>query len=396
MPLAARVRMPAVAVLIFAALSGRLHAEVPEGTYISIDDYRLIEEGLIVPILEFVAFERHILGGSKIESGYLRMLPDPLTMLDAIAWPVARMGVDPDALGRLDLPGTRRIALIADVEAAEDALRWTPEFFAMTSHEPGRLPREEEPRLSPFLLATEAAEGGRDRPSVPYRLEGDELTVTGPDGVEHLYGRADLEIPRMVGLIALDQEISIGDNHGCMRPIAEVLAAGEPFEFSAGAIDAMRTWAETEGPDASATWAEMERRGLGRLQSIYFATADAALTHTGRFLQSRIERAGGLAAMLEGWDGQGPVVDESDAAILMYLTRMFYFDFDYVSAQEPPFDSPRDLLAIWEAQYAADPFSVVSPFAVAYLDPHGWIIQLNRLLYEELRLRCPDVAAYAR
>ncbi len=375
----------AMLALVPLVVGGRpADAQVEPGTYISVEDFRLIDHGLIIPIVEYVEINRQLLGTHTIEVGYLHILPEPMTLLAVVGDYVGRQQGDLDRVGRLDLAGMRRVALAGKLEIGEGELSWTPGHFAMAVHEPGRIPEV----LSPFLRATAAALEQSRIPMVGTSVEQDLLWVTAEDGTTRSYRRSDPMVLHMVGLIALEQNLSIGRTYRCLAPLAEAAAAAEPYRFSEPAVAQARARAQALGGAAVETWEGMEARGLGQLLDRYLVAQLAAQQHAGRYLQALLDAEGGLAAVAARWDDH-VVLEPAERDALLWIRRFHHFDFDPL-AFEPPFADMRLGLEIYAERYQADPWSITIRDVATYLDAHSWVVQLHHLLADEVALLCPD------
>lgn len=372
-----------------AAGSGAAAAQELEGTYVSIDDLVLMELGEIVPIVEVVRIEPTLLGGHHLEVGYLHLVPEPQTLLSIVGFYLGGDDGNPAQVGELDLERNLRVTLRGPVRFAEERLTWTPEYFAFASHEPGRLLKV----LSPFLRATQAAvrqETEEASLAVDLALRG-VLLVTAPDGTKGTYQRRDPMVLRLIGLIGYMQNRGIGSNLSCLEPLAQAIADAEPFEFSDAALAAARDAAQQAGAEAEATWQEMEERGVGRLLDDLTVAELTAHRHTGRYLQSLIERDGGLAAAVDArWDGFSLVLQREEQETLMLVQRLHRWDLDYLDPTTQPVADFRDALEAAIARYEQDPWSVTSTYIGAYAGRESWQSQLQRLVEGELSLTCDE------
>lgn len=360
---------------------------LPQGTYLSLDDARLADEGLIVPILEYIEIGRARGGGTSLETGYLHLLPDPVALLLNLAY---TMNPQPAPLGILDLAGMRRIALRGAAEIGAERIAWTARDFAMTTHEPGRLAPLDAPRPSPFLVATAAADGGAAAPSLPFMLNGDVLTVTGPDGTTHRYRREPPMIARLVGFIGRDQDVSIVRHDECLRPLAAALADGRTYVFSHAARQAAQAAAAADGPAAQAAWQRVEEKGPGAALAAYLDATVAAQEEAGRFLHALIERDG-LDAVLARFADPASALDPAERWALLLIEQFHYFGPE-AGESAPAANDIASVLAPMRARYERDPWSVTGPAIQQMIDRDGWVAQVRRLLREEIARLCPGAA----
>lgn len=353
-----------------------------EGTYVSLDDFDLIDAGLIIPIWEYVEIEQSVFRGDSIEVGFVHAAPDPTVVLDIMVAAVVHYGLDPSMIGRFDLENTGRIALIGALEAGDGHLWWTVDEFALATNEPGRLPLEEV-RVSPFLAASTV----EPAQTVSYELVDGVLSVTGRDGVIHRYARMDPEALRVLGLIAWDQQVSIGLNYACLLPLAETLAEGAIHTFSPEAIEAARAEIASEGEEALAAWAEIERHGFGTALTAVIEAQIEARRLVGRHLQALLAHPGAFDAMVQRYADSYGVLEREQSVLVSLIQRFHYMEIEPGQETAPEVNA---VIAEMETRYAADPWSVTGPVAAVMIDRNYWVLQLRILLREEVSRICPD------
>ena len=357
-------------------------AQSLEGTYISLDDFERIDAGLIIPIWEYVEIEQSVFRGDSIEVGFVHAAPDPTVVLDNIVAAVVLYSLDPSMIGRFDLENTGRVALTGTLEAGDGHLWWTVEEFALTTNEPGRLPLEEV-RVSPFLAASTV----EPAQSVSYELVDDVLSVTGRDGTTHRYTRMDPEVLRVLGLIAWDQQVSIGLNYFCLLPLAETLAEDRTYIFSPEAIEATRAEIASDGDEALAAWAEVERHGFGAALTAFIDAQVAARQLVGRHLRALLARPGAFDAMVQRYVDSYDVLEREQSLLVSLIQRFHYMEIEPGQEIAPEVDA---IIAEMETRYAADPWSVTGPVAAVMIDRNYWVQQLRILVRAEISLMCPD------
>ncbi len=387
-----RLHFTALALTAALALptAGHAQSDSPGAFYLSTDDFRLVDDGIIIPIIEYVKVSRSMLGAQELEIGYQHLLPMPESMLNILVSEYYHWDRQVTDFGKLDLVNTRRITVTGRLDTGADVWTWEPDVFAPTLNEPALALRtgqdaDQVIRYSPFQQATGTAVGTAQIRIVT--LDDATLAVQDLNGVVHSYVRTDPDVARMVGLLAAVAEISIGLHYECLWPIAETLVAGEDYLFSDAAKEEVaRQIRGVEG--AIDTWQEMQARGLGGLFAYWMNAVAESERLLGQLLQARVDQFPNFVSFAETLEPAEPIFGQDDQLIVVAIERLHMFDFDYLAGERPPFDNMGDMLFhIAEGPYAEDPFAVTAPMMTAF-DRGGWVPLMTQLIYWELELTC--------
>jgi len=230
--------------------------------YVSVDDLRHLQDGVITPVYEYVEMTRIPDGPDRIDVGYEHIGTSSYWLLTYLAWSLDDLSQmdDPAILGRLDAMNQRRIGLSGTVSIADGGLAWSAE--ELHPAEPFRTVPGGDPRPSPFLAeGTRAALdlGGRavSPASDVITVLGDGFTLT-DNGREHSYQRVDPRRLQLASFLAMVTESSVAATRDCMADIADAYLAGQTYIFSDAAIAGVE-----ERMGDSPGWLLVQQRGAG-------------------------------------------------------------------------------------------------------------------------------------
>lgn len=360
-----------LAAALLAAFAMAPGAHALEGTFISLDDERLMDDHVIIPVLEYVELVPDAQGALTLEVGYLYPAALALNVISYVEQ------LDPAAVahdvGHLQLAAGRRATLRGPATVGDGTLSWEAELFVSTRDEPPhRVARQ-----SPFQAAAEQGA----QASVAALLSGDLLLVTGEDGTVHRYGRADMERVRMTTLLTRATSLAYRGGTDCLAPLAHALASDEPYVFSEATLAPPL---EDVSPE---TVAAMRAYGLDVLLRRYLAALARANEGAGRLLEAEIAGYGSFRDYIIATAGMPPILDEDRRLRLFAVVNQHVFE---AADLETPFQYDAD--AIEErlaARYAEDPWAVTTPY-IAFVTPDNWVNAMIQMLNREARQLCPQ------
>lgn len=376
-------RPPSLAVVLATVLAATMAIVVSARAqevahYVSVDDFRAMEEGLIVPTHEYVDVVIGPDGRGTIEVGFQHMGTSALDMLRVIGDTShdLREGFAPLDLGTLDLADLRRVVMTGTVAVEPGRLSWTADELASSAEDGLRAGRGGDPHVSPFRSGPVGDGVVRIGGGATDLGEGFSLMV---DGQLHSYLRRDPRVLPLAGYLAYATELSVGRTRDCFGLLAEDYLNGRIYTFDPDAV------AELEAIAADAPGlAILQEHGYGAGLKRFLDSGLAARAALNAWLSDEIDRVG-LDFALDAFDYQGRGTEDQVewAQRVTIIARVIEGLHILPGDPEFPGDDWRqrfpDLVEAATARYQADPWSETGPFTSAYAG-QGWAGLVGLLL----------------
>ncbi|MEM7445941.1 MAG: hypothetical protein AAF414_21645 [Pseudomonadota bacterium] len=353
--------------------------------YVSVDDLRYLEDGVITPLHEYVEITTVPDGPDRIEVGYQHIGTSSYWMLTYISWSMDDLSQVDDAaiFGRLDPMNQRRIGLSGTASVADGYLTWeAEEHYAI---DPLRTLPGEDPRPSPFL--TEGTQATLDVGGRAISPDSDVITALGDgfiltaNGREHSFQRVDPRRLPLANFLATVTDSSVAATRDCMADIADAYLAGQPYIFSDRAI------AEVEARMGdSPGWPIVQERGAGIALKHFLGAALEAQTALNERLAAEIETFG-LLALMQAWahvptEGLGEDWRIEQGATELVIQGLHILPGDPRFPDQPVSEALQALIDETVAAYEADPWSQTGPYISARVDG-GWVSNVAFLILAE-------------